>query len=118
MKGEGWREPTLRMKTPQRTEGPQGTDKTRNLFRGMSETEGGQKNEVGRRRHHDITTSRQTDAVADLQITLQTSKCRGEELVQAMSLYSKKDLDCKVQMSQFEPLCQQTATNERSIEPL
>jgi hypothetical protein len=60
MKGEGWRKPRLSTKTPWRTEGPQGMDKTRKQFRGMSETDGGQTDEVGRRRHRkqadDITT--------------------------------------------------------------
>jgi hypothetical protein len=61
MEEEGWRKPTLGTKTPRRTEGPQGTDKTRKQFRGVSETEGGQTTRLDA---DDIvnrqTTSRQT----------------------------------------------------------
>jgi hypothetical protein len=64
------------------------------------------------------TRSRQTDAVADKQTTLRTSKRRGEELVQGYESLQSKDLDCKVQMTKFEYLCRQTATNKRTIEPL
>jgi hypothetical protein len=51
------------------------------------------------------TTSRQTDVVADKQTTLRTSKRRGEELVQGYESLQSKDLDCKVQMTQFKQLC-------------
>jgi hypothetical protein len=51
------------------------------------------------------TASRQTDAVAEKQTKLRTSKRRGEELVQGYESLLQKDLNGKVQMTQFERLC-------------
>jgi hypothetical protein len=85
----------------------------------MSETEGGQTDEVGRRRHReqagDIMTNRRRRGQADNVTDKQTHR-RGISTRLRVSTV-KKDLDCKVQMTQFELLCQQTATNERTIEP-
>ena len=56
---------------------------------GMSETEGGQTDEVGRRRHREQADDIRTGA--DKQTTWRTSKRRGEELVQGYkSLQSKR----------------------------
>jgi hypothetical protein len=81
----------------------------------MSETEGGQTDEVGRRQHRG-----QADDIADKQTTSRTSRRhrrQGEDLVQGYEILQSKDFDCKIQqMTQFKRLWQQMPTNEQTIE--
>ena len=63
----------------------------------------------------------QADNTADNQTKLRTSthhRRQGEDLVQGYKFLQSKDLDCKVQMTQFEQLWQRTHKQSRNNRPL
>jgi hypothetical protein len=115
MKREGWREPTLSTKTPRRTKARRERTRLGSNFVACPRPKEARRtrldaDDIANRQ----TTSRQTQT---------STQCDNQANVEernkykATSLYSQKDLDCKVQMTQFELLCRRAATNERTIEP-
>ena len=80
MEREGWREPTLSTKAPRRTEGRRERTRLGSNFVACPRPKEARRTRLDADDIADKETkSRKTDAVADKQTTLRTSKRRGEE---------------------------------------